>query len=59
MPSCGKLTVTDLSVTADSLILVNWVGSSRGSTINVDWQGAGSVRFEGTANKKFRYIVFN
>jgi len=58
-PPGGAITVSHPSITASSLLLVNYVNGSRGNACSVDNQGAGWATLSGSPNKQFRFVVIN
>ena len=58
-PPGGQITVNESSITATSLLIINYVNGSRGNACAVENQGAGWATLSGSPNKQFRFIVIN
>ena len=58
-PPGGGITINNASISATSLLIVNYVNGSRGNACAVEEQGNGWATFSGSPNKEFRYIVID
>ena len=58
-PPGGQITINNASISATSLLIVNYVNGSKGNACAVDDQGDGWATFSGSPNKQFRYIVID
>ena len=58
-PKAGQLTIMNQSIRVDSLVLVNYVGGSKGNVCSVVDQGSGWATFSGSPNKSFRFVIIN
>jgi hypothetical protein len=58
-PRGGRLTIIDTHATANSVILLQYVGAGEEEELRLLQVGAGQFTVRGTAGRRFRYIVFN